>query len=274
MGQEKPGYQRMVSSGRRFRAAVRCGGGVGVLAGLLLLPLHVWGLESGDLDSCFGGDGIVRTDLGSRNFDEARAVAIQADGKIVVAGWSFTASGGRDFALARYLSNGTLDTTFSGDGTVLTDFGSGSEDQASALALQPKGKIVLAGVSNEDFALARYLPNGTLDTSFSGDGKVTTDFGVNAWASALAIQPHYGRLVVAGRSYTASTLEDFALARYHAIACTGVVATQGGTAGNDTLVGGTGDDTVVGDTGTDVCEGGARVQGDRALGCESVTGVP
>ena len=87
----------------------------------------------------------MHTDFGSGSADFALALALQPDGKIVVAGMS-TASGSYDFALARYLPNGTLDTTFSGDGTVLTDFGSGSRDWAYALALQPDGKIVVAGI--------------------------------------------------------------------------------------------------------------------------------
>ena len=75
------------------------------------------------------------------------ALAIQPDGKIVVAG-VFQCQWQPDFALARYLPNGTLDATFGGDGTVLTDFGSGSEDYANALAIQPDGKIVVAGYSD------------------------------------------------------------------------------------------------------------------------------
>lgn len=197
------------------------------------------------------------------------------------------------------LGAGDLDTSFGGDGTVLTNFGSGSGDQATALAIQADGKIVVAGNSTAsgslDFALARYLSNGSLDPSFSGDGKVTTDFRSNTSDLALAIQPRDGRLVVAGGE------EDFALARYHAITCNGVVATRVGTAGNDvivgfdghdtisglggndllcgnggndTLSGGAGDDLLIGDTGTDVCDGGTQVHGDTASGCEQVTGIP
>jgi uncharacterized delta-60 repeat protein len=219
-----------------------------------------------------------------------------------------------DFALARYLPDGTLDATFGGNGTVLTDFT--SIDQAHALALQPDGKIVVAGYSfvggiDSDVALARYRPNGTLDPTFGGDGTVLTDFrsGSRDFAFALAIQPRDGRLVVAGRS-NASGSVDIALARYHAITCSGVVVTQIGTAGNDTIVGtpgndvifgfggddvisglggddilcgGTGNDTLRGGSGndllsggpgTDRCNGGSHGSGDTASGCERVTGVP
>ena len=284
-----------------------------VLSAAEISELFVGAPGSGDLDTSFSGDGKVLTNFGSGRDDVALALALQPDGKIVVAGYS-DVSGSLDFALARYLSNGTLDPSFSGDGKVLTNFGT-SDDVAYALALQPDGKIVVAGYSNAsgslDFALARYLSNGTLDPSFSGDGKVLTNFGGgnSDWASALAIQPRDGRLVVAGYS-DASGSHAFALARYHAITCNGVVATRVGTAGHDilmgtngpdvivgfdgndtiyglggndllcgngghdTLYGGAGDDTLIGETGTDVCDGGTQVQGDRASGCEHVTGVP
>ena len=189
----------MASRAKRLQAAVWRGGGVGVLAGLLLLPLHVGAVGSGDLDASFGDDGTVLLDFEG---DTGGAVAIQADGKIVVAG---------DSTLARFLPNGALDATFGGDGTVRFDFGSSSYDAASAVALQTDGKIVVAGWSEDSsrnyyFALARYLPNGTLDATFSGDGKVLTNFGSNGWnvAQAVALQAD-GKIVVGG---------GFALARY------------------------------------------------------------
>jgi uncharacterized delta-60 repeat protein len=160
MQQGATAYQRMVSGVRRLLAAVRRGGGVGVLAGLLLLPLNVGAVGSEDLDTSFGGDGTVLTDFGSGGFDYGSALAIQSNGKIVVAG-SSEVSGTSAFALARYLPNGTLDASFGGDGTVRTDFGSGSYDFADALSIQPRdGRLVVAGsYSASDFtafALARY----------------------------------------------------------------------------------------------------------------------
>ena len=113
-------------------------------------------------------------------FSGATGVALQGDGKIVAVGAGARDGGGRDFALARYNPNGSLDTSFSGDGKQTTDFGGFSG--ASGVALQGDGKIVAVGdagggTTGFDFALARYNPNGSLDTSFSGDGKQTTDFG-------------------------------------------------------------------------------------------------
>jgi uncharacterized delta-60 repeat protein len=166
----------------------------------------------GSLDSTFDGDGRVLTAFGE--FDEARGVAIQADGKIVAAGKSHASVGPpfspADFALARYNPDGSLDPAFDGDGKALTDFS--NDDEAHGLAIQADGKIVAAGVSagpgfsNPDFALTRHNPDGSLDAAFDGDGRVLTDFG--GGASGIAIQSD-GKIVAAGSSF-----RDFALARY------------------------------------------------------------
>ena len=134
---------------------------------------------NGSLDTSFSGDGKQRTDFGG-GFDVATGVALQADGKIVAVGGAGGGATGNDFALARYNPNGSLDTSFSGDGKRRTDFG--GSDVATAVALQGDGKIVAVG----ELAAApppttspspATTPNGSLDTSFSGDGKQTTDFG-------------------------------------------------------------------------------------------------
>jgi uncharacterized delta-60 repeat protein len=113
----------------------------------------------GTLDSGFGTGGKVTTDFGS--FDDlGLSVAVQADGKIVVAGYSSIASNTEGFALARYTTGGALDTRFGTGGKVITGFGS-SHDVGRGLVLQSDGKIVVAGYSgstpNYDFALVRYL---------------------------------------------------------------------------------------------------------------------
>ena len=169
---------------------------------------------NGSLDTTFDGDGKLTTDF-SAGTDYASDVALQADGKIVLSG-SSSATGNTDFALARYNSNGSLDTTFSGDGKLVTDFNAGY-DSASAVAIQVDGKIIVAGYTSAgtmyDFALARYNPNGDLDTSFDGDGKLVTDFaGDMDMASAIALQTNQ-KIVVAG--YATTTSPDFALARYN-----------------------------------------------------------
>jgi uncharacterized delta-60 repeat protein len=167
---------------------------------------------NGTLDVTFGEAGIVTTDIGPSG---AYAMAIQGDGKIVAVG------GGRRFALVRYGSDGSLDPTLGGDGVVTTNFNPGY-DVAYAAAIQADGKIVAAGVSSIEarkylddtkVAVARYNADGSLDTSFGGDGKVTTDFtGTYDAALAVVIQAD-GRIVVAG---TAGGYRTFALVRYDA----------------------------------------------------------
>jgi len=160
--------------------------------------------SNGTLDTTFGTGGKVITNLAGVSA-QAYSVAVQRDGKIVVAGEA-NVGGGYDFALVRYNSNGTLDASFGSRGQVFTDFGTAQQGfsfaQASALALQPDGKIVLAGQAflrqDYDFALARYNINGTLDTSFGSGGRVSTDFATpNAGANSVAIQPD-GMIVAGG----------------------------------------------------------------------------
>jgi uncharacterized delta-60 repeat protein len=168
----------------------------------------------GSLDASFGTGGHVFTDF-EEGHDFAYAVALQSDGRIVVAG-AATIDGQEDIALVRYTSSGLLDTSFSGDGRAILSFGVGDDD-AYAVALQPNGKIIVAGYasngSNDDFALVRYLANGSLDTGFGSGGSLVTDFvGSNDLGLAVALQLD-GKIVVAGNASN-GTDTDFALARY------------------------------------------------------------
>ena len=165
--------------------------------------------QNGSLDTSFSGDGRQLT----FGLTEANAVALQGDGRIVAAGVGPAPFGASDPALARYGPNGALDPSFSGDGMQTTDF-SGFENWASGVAVQGDGKIVAVGHGADNFALIRYNPNGSLDATFSGDGKQTTDFGGYEVANALALQPN-GRIVAVGALRPAGTTSDrFALARY------------------------------------------------------------
>ncbi len=165
----------------------------------------------GSQDTLFGSNGRVITNFGATEL--ALALVLQPDGKIVVAGRTNkpTPNGNFDFALARYESTGTVDITFGTAGLVTTDFG-GSVDRAFAMALQPDGKLVVAGDSDANFALARYNSDGSLDSSFGAGGKVVTSFGGTDQASAVILQPD-GKIVVAGQTDTGVSI-DFALARY------------------------------------------------------------
>lgn len=172
---------------------------------------------SGALDPTFDGDGKVTTDFGARA-DGADDVALQADGKIVAAGSGIAAAVRPvDFALARYNRDGTLDPTFGDGGKVLTTFAPNSIDGANALVIQPDGKIVAAGRTRSgpknQFAVARYLPNGSLDPSFDDDGLVVTPISSgDDIVFDLAVQPD-GKLIAAGWSSPGGF--DIALARYN-----------------------------------------------------------
>ena len=173
----------------------------------------------GSLDTSFGSNGRVTTLFGTVSI--GLAMALQPDDKILVGGAGrVTSQAGVDFVLARYNANGSLDNSFDGDGKVNTDIGSGSTDYIWALAVQSDGKIVAAGYSatggDDDFALARYNADGSLDDSFDGDGKVTTPIGAGRdRAFDVALQSD-GKIVAAGQSRNASGNDDFALARYNA----------------------------------------------------------
>jgi uncharacterized delta-60 repeat protein len=107
---------------------------------------------------------------------------------------------------------GDLDPTFSGDGKQTTNLGFGISS-AAATVRQPDGKIVAVGSDGNDFALARYNPNGSLDPSFSGDGRQTTDFGGGDLANGVALQGD-GKIVAVGTGLGTDRTSDFALARY------------------------------------------------------------
>lgn len=156
--------------------------------------------DDGSLDASFGTGGKVTTDFNSDS-ERAAAVLLQPDGKLVAGGVS-SGGGFPDFALARYNIDGTLDTSFGTGGKVKTDF-AGSFDEIADLRQQTDGKLVAAGSSiglftGFDFALARYNPDGSLDTMFGVGGKTTTDAGGQEFASGLATQSN-GKLVVVGQ---------------------------------------------------------------------------
>jgi uncharacterized delta-60 repeat protein len=184
-------------------------------AGLLSQGVRPALAAAGDLDPTFDGDGIVLTTFGVN--DVGRAITIQADGKVVVAGRTAPrADLAGDFALARYLPSGALDPTFGSGGRVTTDFG--GDEGAYALVIQPDGKLVAAGIGRigvglptPAFALVRYLPNGSLDASFGVGGRVLTTLGGDAYALALQAD---GKLIAAGR-ISGPIGGPWTLSRYH-----------------------------------------------------------
>lgn len=174
-------------------------------------------LSSGIPDSSFGDDGIVITPIGD-DYDAAWSVAFQADGKIVAGGTTHNILNFNEFALTRYKTDGSLDSSFGEDGIVTFAINTHYIDIIRAIVIQPDGKILAAGFTWNgtigDFALARFNTDGTIDTTLSGDGKHTTNFGSNNdGAYAVGVQED-GKIVAVGYYTSPGISYDFALARY------------------------------------------------------------
>lgn len=155
-----------------------------------------------DLDPTFGSGGKVISSPDGSNLTSGNGMALQPDGKIVMVGGR-RGSPGLSFIVARYNANGSLDTTFGNNGWVSTTFVNSNEG-ATSVAIQPDGKIVVGGNihSLADIGIARFNSNGSLDTSFDGDGKVTVGFSDFAgsypdFLSSLKIG-NDGKIVFAG----------------------------------------------------------------------------
>ncbi len=157
--------------------------------------------SGGTLDSTFDGDGKVMTDVfGENAVDIIEGVAIQPDGKLVVAGGRNTGSTFRNAMIVRYNTDGSLDTSFDGEGVLLYDFITGNNDWATDVAVQPDGKIIIStntapDAFNSYLALARFNSDGTLDNSFDGDGIRTTTY--SSRAVRILLQPG-GHIVAVG----------------------------------------------------------------------------
>ena len=167
----------------------------------------------GQLDPTFDEDGKAIADFGSEG-STGHAVAIQSDGKIVMAGNTSCTGCLNDFALARYNVDGSLDNSFGTGGLVTTDHGPKFLELGYAVAVQPDDKIVVAGgtlsgLSGTELVLERYNVDGSLDNSFGTGGRAADNFAAGAVGNDVAIQTD-GKIVVVGSSNS-----DFALARYN-----------------------------------------------------------
>ncbi|WP_128980928.1 DUF11 domain-containing protein [Streptomyces roseicoloratus] len=192
----------------RIVAAGKGGGG-----GFALVRLNG---ADGSLDTTLGGDGAVVAGFTPASPQDAggiaRGLAVQPDGKVVSVG--YVGNTAFDIGLARYTTDGTLDTTFSGDGTVTADFG--GTEFGNAVAVQPDGRIVAAGAGGSGVALLRYLADGSPDTGFGTGGRTSVAFpGDRGSANALALQTD-GKIVVAGLADDPNSTEsnDFGVARF------------------------------------------------------------
>ncbi|MFF0559918.1 calcium-binding protein [Streptomyces sp. NPDC004266] len=170
----------------------------------------------GGLDPTLGGDGAVVAGFTPTSPQDAggiaRSMALQPDGKIVSVG--YVGNTAFDIGVVRYNPNGTLDTTFSGDGMVTADFG--GTEFGSAAAVQSDGKILAAGAGGAGYALLRYNADGSPDTTFSGDGRTSVAFpGDGGFANAMALQQN-GKIVLAGQADDPDSSEanDFGLVRF------------------------------------------------------------
>lgn len=179
----------------------------------LSIPIIACG-QAGTLDQSFDQDGIVSVSVASIS-SAAHAVAIQPDGRIVAGGYAMNGSQ-YDFAVLRFMQDGSLDNSFGNNGIVLTAVGE-SSSQGRAMVLQPDGKILLAGTCVDDglysAAVVRYENDGELDATFGSAGIVITSIGpAGDEVNAMALQPD-GKILIAGGNY--GTIRDMALARYH-----------------------------------------------------------
>lgn len=190
-----------------------------LLLGIIFITTNNVYSQAGSLDSSFGTGGKVTTSINS-GADIAYAVALQTDGKIIVAGMTTNTTTGKDFACLRYNTNGTLDTSFGTNGIVTNDVQIGSDDVAYSIAIQGDGKIVLAGYSddgsNKNAAIIRLNANGTLDATFGTSGKVLTDFITNRADEIKTVKIHAltGNIIVGGTSSLTSTNSQGVVARY------------------------------------------------------------
>jgi len=198
-----------------------------LVSGSIDLPTSInrsWALlrykSDGSLDTTFGNNGITMTDFGPDD-DQAYGIALQSDGKIVVAGRKgiqFYPADQRkgNVALARYTADGALDTTFGVGGKVINDFGQGLESYAIAVMIQPDDKIVIAGTSSYEFLVARYSSNGALDMSFSGNGYALANFSSNWDVGGDALLQPDGKIVLVGLADYTNPYSNPAMARYNA----------------------------------------------------------
>ncbi|MEP6901108.1 MAG: FG-GAP-like repeat-containing protein [Actinomycetota bacterium] len=202
--------------GRPLRATLKA------FAGLMVWSIFIFSGQSfaqnSLLDPSFDGDGKVFTQFLPTNNVATNAV-LQPDGKIIVVGSGSvgpTSPQTKQAAIIRYNPNGSLDTTFDSDGKVTVVISSSSTSEIKAAALQPDGKLVAVGIVGSGFPVSGFImrlnPDGSLDPTFDGDGKLIVNFSSSTEPSDMALQPD-GKILLAGRS--GSNTPGFLIARFN-----------------------------------------------------------
>lgn len=206
---------------------------------LLLVVLSTQSFaQDGALDTSFGIGGKVVTTINSD--ERANSLVIQGDGKIVVAGYTFSNVSGNDVACVRYNTDGSIDSTFGINGQAIFDILSGSDDKSTSIDIQSDGKLVLGGFSDDgtdkSCLILRLNTNGTLDTTFGSAGKVLTNFttaGVSVRQDeyrVVKIHALTGNIIAGGTSFTSNTNSRMIIARYTS---TGILDNTFATAGKN-----------------------------------------
>ncbi len=186
---------------------------------IFFLSIKAYTQPAGSLDPTFGTGGKVITSI-TNGSDKANGVVIQTDGKILVAGNSSSSVTGKDFVFVRYKSDGSLDNTFGNSGITTTDIQLGSDDVANSISIQPDGKIVLAGYTNngsdKNAAIVRYKIDGTPDSTFGTNGIVITDFDNSQSDEIRVVKIHSlsGKIIVGGSTQINTTHAKPVVARY------------------------------------------------------------
>lgn len=158
---------------------------------------------TGALDPTFGANGRAAVVVGDSAETEARAIVVQPDGKIIVAGYAILGNMGRDIVLVRFNADGSPDTSFGNNGRVVFAVSNRNEN-INSVALQPNGRIVVVGSTQPiqgstvtDFLVVRFTSDGGLDASFGNNGVVTVNQGSSDVFNAVVVQPD-GKIVAAG----------------------------------------------------------------------------
>ncbi len=173
---------------------------------------------NGTLDTSFGTNGVVAMQISGSNYSQINSIAIQSNGQIIAGGFAII-GGNEFFVLARYNTNGTLDTSFGTNGIVTMQPGGATGGVINSIAIQSNGQIVAGGQATisgaNEFVLARYNSNGSLDNSFGTNGIVTTTPGGSSASEVFSIAIQSNGQIVAGGGATIGS-PQFALARYNA----------------------------------------------------------